>query len=246
MDKRTVKLLMIIVLVHIAFFTAIWYFFVKKKTDIPPPPPPPELCVHPDGIDLSHHNVGYDWSKVDAKFVYVRASMGSNIKDKRYNIHRKAARRHNIPVGAYHFLTAKTSAKDQFKLFSSIVKNEHFQLRPMLDVEESQYWAAPKQFTDDNAHDFIREWCDLCKTHYGVAPIIYTTETLYKRYKRDKDFDDCIWWVANYNNISDYEHTCIIPYTIHQYSDKKYVEGFYGYVDCNRFRSGKDVSNLLK
>ena len=25
--------------------------------------PDPAICEHPDGIDLSHHNVGYDWSK---------------------------------------------------------------------------------------------------------------------------------------------------------------------------------------
>jgi len=42
--------------------------------------PDPQLCEHPDGIDLSHHNVAYDWSKVDAKFVYVRATMESSVK----------------------------------------------------------------------------------------------------------------------------------------------------------------------
>ena len=166
------------------------------------------------------------------------------MKDKRYDIHRKAARRHNIPVGAYHFLTAKTSAKTQFELFSSIVKKGHFQLRPMLDIEEGKYWNAPKGFTDADAHKFIRQWCDLCKKHYGIAPIIYTTEKLYQRYKLKEDFDDCIWWVANYNGIRDYERKCKIPYTIHQYSDKKYVEGFYGYIDCNRFKKGKSVNEL--
>ena len=121
--------------------------------------PNPEMCEHPDGIDLSHHNIAYDWSKVDAKFVYIRATMGNRIKDKRYDIHRKAALRHNIPVGAYHFLEANTSAENQFKHFSSIVKKEHLSLRPMLDVEESDYWNAPKDFSDNDAHDFIKEWC---------------------------------------------------------------------------------------
>ena len=248
MEKRTVKLLVIVVLVHIAFFCAIWFFFVKKQTPQPPSfqgvKPDPSMCVHPDGIDLSHHNVAYDWSKVDAKFVYGRATMGSNVVDKRYNIHRKAAGRHNIPFGAYHFLTAKTSASKQFAHFSSIVKKEHIQLRPMLDIEESKYWCPPNNFSDNDAHRFIREWCDLCKDHYGVSPIIYTTEKLYQRYSLDRGFDDCLWWVANYNNISNYEKKCIIPYTIHQYSDKKCVEGFYGYIDCNRLKNNKSVNDL--
>ena len=207
--------------------------------------PNPKMCVHPDGIDLSHHNVAYNWKKVDAKFVYVRATFGGTIKDKRYDIHRKAATRHRIPVGAYHFLTASLSAKAQFKHFSSIVKRNHVSLRPMLDVEESKYWNAPKGFTDKDAHNLIREWCDLCKKEYGVAPIIYTTEKLYQRYKLDSGFSDCIWWVANYNNIDDYEKKCNIPFTLHQYSDKNYVDGFYGCIDCNRFAVGKTVKDLM-
>lgn len=214
-----------------------------KKVDVRKKPNP-KLCEHPDGIDLSHHNEAYDWSKVDAKFVYVRATMGNNIKDNQYDIHRKAATKHKIPVGAYHFLTAKTSAKEQFANFASIVNHKHIKLRPMLDVEESEYWGAPKGFSDDEAHKFIREWCDLCKKKYGVAPIIYTTEKLYQRYKMGKGFSDCIWWVANYNNIPNYQKKCIVPFTLHQYSHKKNVEGFYGYVDCNRFANGKSVRNL--
>lgn len=213
--------------------------YVGKKPD-------PSICEHPDGIDLSHHNIAYDWSKVDAKFVYVRATMGCSIKDKRYNIHRKAAKRHQIPIGAYHFLQANTSAEEQFYYFASVVKPEHIQLRPMLDVEESNYWNAPKGFTDDDAHNHIREWCNLCKKKYGVAPIIYITEKLYERFKMNKDFSDCIWWVANYNSITHYEKKCIIPFTLHQYSDQKYVEGFYGHVDCNKFAKGKSVQALYK
>ena len=207
--------------------------------------PDPKKCVHPDGIDLSHHNVAYDWKKVDAKFVYVRATFGVSIKDKRYDIHRKAANRHRIPVGAYHFLIANASAKEQFKHFSSVVKRNHLSLRPMLDVEESDYWDAPKGFTDKDAHDLIRDWCDLCEKEFGVVPIIYTTETLYRRYAMHKDFDDCIWWVADYNNDADFDKKCQIPFTIHQYSDKNYVEGFYGCIDCNRFAVGKSVKDIM-
>ena len=172
--------------------------------------------------------------------------MGSNIKDSLYDVHRRAALRYKIPMGAYHFLTAKTSAKIQFDNFKEVVDASHFQLRPMLDVEESKYWSAPSKFTDEDAHDLIRKWCDLCKETYGVAPIIYTTEILYQRFKLHKGFDDCIWWVANYNNIKDYERKCKIPYTIHQYSRNNHVEGFYGKIDCNRFRTGKSINDLKK
>ena len=60
----------------------------------------------------------------------------------------------------------------------------------------------------------------------------------------DNGFSDCIWWVANYNNIPNYQKECIVPFTLHQYSHEKNVEGFYGYVDCNRFADGKNVNDL--
>jgi lysozyme len=241
---KVIVLLLITLFIPIGLCT--YYGIKQKQSSITTNrrKPDPQKCAHPDGIDLSHHNIAYDWKKVDAKFVYVRATFGVTIKDRRYHIHRKAAERHQIPVGAYHFLTAETSAKEQFLHFSSVVKKKHIRLRPMLDVEESKYWNAPKGFSDMDAHLFIREWCDLCKKKYGVAPIIYTTEKLYERYGLNKDFEDCIWWVANYNDVKNYKKKCIIPYTIHQYSHKQFVEGFYGYVDCNRFSTGKTVDDL--
>lgn len=249
MNKRN-RILLVIVL--LSFFIPIGictYYGIKRKHRLSQKvvcgkKPDPKLCVHPDGIDLSHHNIAYDWKKVDAKFVYVRATFGVSRKDRRYNIHRKAAKRHDKLVGAYHFLVANASAKEQFRFFSSVVRKEHLNLRPMLDVEESDFWNAPEGFSDKDAHNLIRDWCDLCKKEYGIAPIIYLTETLYRRFAMDKGFSDCIWWVANYNNVADFENTCIVPYTLHQYSNKNFVEGFYGYIDCNRFAKGKTVMDI--
>lgn len=228
-----------------------WFFFfqkgkVRKSSRIlRMKKPDPSICEKPDGIDISHHNQSYDWSKITAKFCYIRATMGADVKDRRYLEHLDSAIKYDVPVGAYHFLTAKTDAKTQFDNFKSVAKKTHIVLRPMLDVEESSYWNAPNNFSDIDAHIFIREWCNLCKKHYGVSPIIYTTEKLFERYKLDKDFEDCLWWIANYNGIADYEKKCKVPFTIHQYSDKKYVEGFYGYVDCDSFAKGKTVNYLM-
>lgn len=240
-----IHLLLFLILVGICSYYVIKRKYSQKSKVVYRQKPNPKQCVHPDGIDLSHHNIAYDWKKVDAKFVYVRATFGATIKDRRYHIHRKAAERHNIPVGAYHFLTANATAKDQFQHFSSVVSRNHLSLRPMLDVEESDYWNAPKGFTDEDAHKLIRDWCNLCKKEYGLAPIIYITQNLYRRYAMHKDFNDCIWWVADYNNKKDFEKKCVIPYTLHQYSDKTFVEGFYGHIDCNRFAAGKTVKDIM-
>lgn len=248
MKKRDWLIVAIAIILPLVIAGVVGYNAHKKpkvrKAAVAMKKPDPSICEKPDGIDISHHNVAYDWNKTKVAFCYVRATMGSSIIDRSYNAHKDSLQKHNLPMGAYHFLTAKSKIKEQFALFTSIVKKEHLQLRPMLDVEESKYWGAPKGFSDTDAHNIIREWCNLCKAHYGVAPIIYTTEKLYQRYKLNRGFDDCIWWIANYNGIKDYHKKCIVPYTIHQYSDKKCVEGFYGNVDCNRFAPKKSVKDL--
>ena len=221
------------------------YSKTNKGRSYRPVKPNPQLCEKPHGIDISHHNKAYDWSKVQVQFCYVRASLGRTVRDSMYHEHKKNVTLNKIPMGAYHLLTASSGAKEQFALFSSVAKRNHFQLRPMLDVEESKDWNAPKGFTDHNAHNLIREWCNLCKKHFGIAPIIYTTEKLFERYKLNKGFEDCIWWVANYNGIKNYNKKCSVPFTLHQYSNRKYVEGFYGFVDCNRFAPTKSVNDLL-
>lgn len=249
MARRNIIWLFIIIIVCALIFGA-FFLYVKKHrrarggTPFYGSKPSPAMCVHPDGIDLSHHNVAYDWKKVDAKFVYVRATFGLAKKDKRYSIHRRAARRHDIPVGAYHFLVANKSAREQFYFFASVVKRCDITLRPALDVEDSKYWRAPKGFTNRDVRKLIREWCDLCKKHYGKSPVIYITEKNYLRYGLGKGFDDCLFWVANYNNIKNYHDKSAVPFVIHQYSDKKFVEGFYGRIDCNRFSPGHSVDDL--
>lgn len=207
--------------------------------------PPKEQCVHPVGIDLSHFNTAYDWNDVDVQFVYVRASQGTTVTDRKYNRHREAAERHRIPVGAYHFMSFKSPVESQFQHFTSLVKKEHTKLRLMLDVEEYCFQDLTEEFTRDDFRREIRKWCDLCKAYYGKAPIIYTTEAIYIRLMLDKGFEDCLWWVANYNHHENYESRCVIPYTIYQYCDTNYVAGFYTRIDCDSFRTGKSVKDLL-
>lgn len=175
---RNIKwLISIVVFVMILIIGGVIGYHVYKKnkgSSYRPAKPNPQLFEKPHGIDISHHNKAYNWSKVHVQFCYVRATLGKSFIDTKYNSHRKNVALHKIPMGAYHFLTASSGAKEQFAFFSSVAKRNHFQLRPMLDVEESKDWNAPKGFTDNDAHNLIREWCNLCKKYYGIAPIIYT------------------------------------------------------------------------
>lgn len=71
MDKRTWKIFISIILVHVIFFIAVIYIARSKEdtivtidSELPhygsKDKPDPKLCIHPDGIDLSHWNEAYD------------------------------------------------------------------------------------------------------------------------------------------------------------------------------------------
>lgn len=66
------------------------------------------------GVDLSHHNTVEDWYKVTASFVYLKATEGKTHQDEKFLGFVKKARKRNIAVGAYHFMTTCSSARNQF------------------------------------------------------------------------------------------------------------------------------------
>lgn len=74
MNKTKRIIIAILLLLFLILIGVCTYYVINRKTTHSPKvvyrqKPNPKLCVHPDGIDLSHHNIAYDWSKVDAKFV---------------------------------------------------------------------------------------------------------------------------------------------------------------------------------
>ncbi len=62
-----------------------------------------------DGIDISRHQGRIHWEELSnvkrLKFIYVKATEGTSIKDPWYEENIKNARKHQISVGSYHFLT---------------------------------------------------------------------------------------------------------------------------------------------
>ena len=79
-----------------------------------------------DGIDISRHQGRIHWEELSnvkrLKFIYVKATEGTSIKDPWYEENIKNARKHQISVGSYHFLT-KMPAVLQFENFRGLLHN---------------------------------------------------------------------------------------------------------------------------
>src|SRR3712207_2867977 len=93
-----------------------------------------------DGIDVSHHQGKIEWKKVGQdpkiKFVYIKATQGTTIKDRRYARNLFGARTHGLRCGSYHYLSSESGVREQFRYFKSVVKRSQQDLIPMVDVEK--------------------------------------------------------------------------------------------------------------
>ena len=190
------------------------------------------------GIDVSHHNGDIAWEKVpnNIKFVYIKATEGWGWQDDQYHDNVKGARKQGIKVGSYHFFRMNTSARTQFKNFTSLVKKDQQDLIPMVDVETLD-GKTPKQLRDS-----LLVFCKLIENHFGKKPMIYTSQSYYNDWLAPT-FNKYHLYIANYRG----QKPTINgggTYTIWQYTDKGTVRGIPHNVDLGRFNSKHSVASI--
>ena len=124
-----------------------------------------------DGIDISRHQGRIHWEELSnvkrLKFIYVKATEGTSIKDPWYEENIKNARKHQISVGSYHFLT-KMPAVLQFENFRAVYDKEKQNLLPVVDAEDD----GTKGLSKSEIQSLLKTFCKLCKSYYGHTPII--------------------------------------------------------------------------
>ena len=198
---------------------------------------------HYDGIDVSHHNGTIDWGEVAKEkriqFVYIKATEGRSRKDHAYKRNIRQARAQGLKCGAYHFMSSRSSAKDQFANFASVVDKQEMDLVPVIDIEPSGCKGWSRSEIRENLQEFIQ----LCKEHYGVSPIIYTSEHFYNM-NLAPEFNRYYLFIAKYSR---YQPMVLGKgsHNIWQYSERGSVRGIDSYVDLDRFTSKTDVENIL-
>lgn len=198
---------------------------------------------HYDGIDVSHHNGTIRWGEVAKEkriqFVYIKATEGRSRKDHAYKRNIRRARAQGLRCGAYHFMSSRSSAKDQFANFASVVDKQEMDLIPVIDIEPSGCKGWSRSEIRENLREFIR----LCKEHYGVSPIIYTSEHFYNM-NLAPDFNRYYLFIASY---SPYRPMVLGKgsHDIWQYSERGSVRGIDSYVDLDRFTSKTGVEDIL-
>lgn len=175
--------------------------------------------IYERGIDISHHNQGINWDKLNIDFIFLKASEGSTFKDPKFQEYRKEANRVNIPYGAYHYFT-EADGNSQFKNYFKQVKY-NIKLLPVIDIEITK---LNKKELSEELSKFIYN----CVSVYKVYPIIYTSDYFYKKYLSEiPEIKNCPIWLGDIDN-----YNVSTPHIMHQIKIQK-IPGTRGKVDYN-------------
>ena len=144
------------------------------------------------GIDISHYtkpDLNYALLKLqDVRFVYVKATQGTQFKDARFGTFWAAL--HALPppqtvsVGAYHFLEAGVDATAQAERFVSYL-DLHGGLQPgdmppCVDFEWDRTATNPDRWTGVSADDAVQRVVDFVtyvEKRTGRQPLVYTAKS---------------------------------------------------------------------
>ena len=183
------------------------------------------------GIDVSEYQGKIRWTYVDTlenkyplHFVFIRATVGKDRKDRQFNRNWLGAKENKMIRGAYHYYRPNENSIEQAELFIKTVTLQKGDLPPVLDIEK-----LPKNQSIENLKLGLKRWLNAVESHYGVKPIIYTGERYYDDFLKE-EFSDYLFWIANYNF---YREEIAEDWLFWQFTEKASVPGIKGNVDVN-------------
>ncbi|MFV5694984.1 glycoside hydrolase family 25 protein [Flavobacterium sp. LB3P122] len=183
------------------------------------------------GLDVSEYQGKIRWSYVDTlekkyplDFVFIRATVGKDRKDRQFNRNWLGAKENKMIRGAYHYYRPNENSLEQAALFIKTVTLRKGDLPPILDIEK-----LPKNQSLDSLRVGLKRWLKAVELHYGVKPIIYTGEKYYDDFLKE-EFSNYLFWIANYNF---YREEIDDDWLFWQFTEKASIPGIKGNVDVN-------------
>ncbi|MBQ7836179.1 MAG: glycoside hydrolase family 25 protein [Clostridia bacterium] len=192
------------------------------------------------GVDVSHYQGEIDWSVLsenDIEFAYIKATEGSTYVDDCFEYNFNSALDTDLFVGAYHFFSFESDGILQAEHFIRNVPKTEGMLPPVIDVE---FYADIKKNPPKDISEDLNAMIEILYKHYGVQPVIYTTQEVYKLYISDCYPEQDIW-------IRDVIMTPYLPdgrqWTFWQYTNREVLPGYNGeekFIDMNVFCGSKE------
>ncbi len=189
------------------------------------------------GVDVSHHQGKIEWdtlARQDIQFAYIKATEGSEFKDRNFQENFSNASATGLRVGAYHFFSYDSGGESQSMNFISVVPQQQGMLPPVVDIEfygDKKEHPPDRQQTKTELKILLRR----LEEHYGAKPLIYTTDKAYQLYIADDFYENDIWIRSIFTKP---ELAGKRRWKFWQYTNRERLAGYQGrekYIDMNVF-----------
>ena len=187
-----------------------------------------------EGLDVSVFQGIIDFARVRAAgktAVYIRASLGEDYVDPRFEQNYAGARENSLLVGFYHYITARgeAAAVREARFFVGQLRGKQVDLRLAMDFE---------QFGGLNAaqiNAIARAFLDTVTVESGKQAIIYTGASRARTLWDAALAKDYPLWAAEYGAALPEFNDKWAGWAGFQYTDRGRVDGIAGNVDLDRF-----------
>lgn len=200
----------------------------------------PESEPNYQGIDVSDWQGYIDYERVKnsgIEVVYIKASQGSNFKDPYFEINYENAKKNNLKVGFYHFLTATNTdeAVEEAQFFAYVISGKQADCRLVMDYETFQ--GVDVFGINEIAKAFLERLQEITNKEVMIYSDLYNASNIFKE---DLSSRYPLWiaYYGDYNNLNNIR-TNWDKWIGVQYEDKGLIPGIRGYVDRDLFT--KDI-----
>lgn len=188
------------------------------------------------GIDVSAHNGIIDFGKVKEAgidFVFIKASEGTDFRDRRFSANIDSASAHGIPAGAYHFFRYDKDGVAQAVNLYNALEGRVPDLGVVIDVEDE---GNPR---DGDPAVVVANLAEMIDYLYlrGLPVMLYTNKDGYNQFLRQA-FAGYPLWICSFS-----ENPIDAEWTFWQYSHTGSVPGIKGNVDLNVFNGTREAWN---
>ena len=165
------------------------------------------------------------------RFVYIKSTQGTTIKNRYFAADYAAARKKAIPVGSYHFFSTVRSGKEQAAYYLKNTLFRNGDLPPVLDVEPTNAQIKKMGGTEKLLKE-MRVWIETVEQRLHVRPILYVNQRFINEHLVEAPdlMENYLIWIARYGEYKPGVHLALW-----QVSADSKVKGIQTDVDVNVF-----------
>ena len=195
-----------------------------------------------EGIDVSGWQGEIDFERVrnsGIEYVYIKASEGSNSIDPYFSRNYREAKRNNLNVGFYHYVTARTvqEAEEEASHFAKTIAGTSPDCKLAMDFE------VFGNLTTEEINEISLRFLESTQRLTNKEMIIYSDTSNARNIFSKEIADKYELWIAQYGVEEPSNNGKWNTWVGFQYTDTGRVDGINGNVDRNKFTEDVLLSN---